>query len=95
MNKIPNLKKILWKCYNVLVFVIAIGLTGLLANLIIYFFHSIILGWGDSGPDWYIDIQEWVIYGVFLASAMLWLGGAYWLRLRNKSRENINPPPGR
>lgn len=39
--------------------VLALGLRfGVVFNFAWYFFHAVCLGWGDSAPDWYVNIQH-------------------------------------
>ena len=76
--------------YNTQAFLIGIALTGFVANFLWYFFCGLVLGWGDSAPEWYIDVQEKVVYGIFLGSAILWLGGIYWLRSKNTKRPDTD-----
>ena len=47
---------------------------GLIANFALLIFNSVILGWGDSAPDWYFRIQDQVFYGNFVAIIAL----IYW-----------------
>ncbi len=85
-EKKSSLRKVFWTGYNILAFLIGIALTGFALNFFWYLFHALVLGWGDSGPDWYIDIQWKVLYGIFLGAAMLWLGGAWGFRSRNRKK---------
>jgi hypothetical protein len=79
-----RLKRQIWTWYGVPLFLFVLGLTGFAANFIWYFFLAVILGWGDSGPEWYIRIQDWIFYGIFAVSAVIWIGIAYWRRSRNR-----------
>lgn len=66
---------------------VVIAFTGYAANFALYLFHSVILGWKDGAPEWYIEIQNWVIYGIFVASAVFWTFVAY----RRYARRKNNP----
>lgn len=39
---------------------------GMVINFELYFFHAVIVGWGDSAPDWYLQIQNNMINWIFL-----------------------------
>ena len=80
-----KLNKVLWTAYEIFAFLIVIALTGFLVNWLWYLFCAIILGWRDSAPDWYIEIQQWIMFGIFLVSAIMWWAGAYWLRLKKRN----------
>jgi len=94
--KDPKFAKI--RYYTKFVFKIsltAIRIVGLLVGMVLtgYYVNSIWhllcvfkLGWGDRRPEWYGGIEDIVSYGIFAGSAILWLGGAYWLHLRAKNR---------
>ncbi|BDV43605.1 hypothetical protein GURASL_25280 [Geotalea uraniireducens] len=63
-------------------------IVGVLSNYIWYFFHAVILGWGDSCPDWYFKIQDKVQNGIFIASAVgTVVGLQYWYSIKNRQRE--------
>jgi hypothetical protein len=79
-----KLKRVLWVTYGAFAFLVGIVLTGFIANFSWYLFHAVILGWRDSGPDWYINIQDWVMYGIFAGSAALWGIVGYCRYARNK-----------
>jgi len=72
---------------------VGIVLTGYYAISIWHVFCAHKLGWGDRHPESYLGIEDIVI---FAGSAILWLGSAYWLRLRAKRRtqrhSGITPP---
>ena len=76
--------------FSMLAFLVGIALTGLVANFLWYLFCALALGWGDSAPLWYINIQGKVFYGIFLGSALVWLGGIYWFRSKDKNMTEIN-----
>jgi len=51
------------------IFEIALGLVvGFLLNFFWFLFHAALLGWRDSGPDWYITIQADIKYLIFAVS---------------------------
>jgi hypothetical protein len=54
-------------------------LAGLVLNFLWYLFLSLILGWGDSGPDWYMEIQGYIHWGLFLAGMVGWAIFYIWL----------------
>jgi xanthine/uracil permease len=45
-------------------------LLGLFLNMCLYLFHSVILGWGDSAPDWYVKTQGSLQVAVMAASVL-------------------------
>lgn len=53
-------------------------LLGLLLNLMRFLFQSIVLGWGDSAPEWYFNIQDEVETFVFVMSIV---AGMVWSQL--------------
>ena len=81
-----KLKQVSLTASRIVGFLLGIVLTGFVVNFMWYLFCALILGWGDSAPEWYIGIQERLFYGIFAGSVILWLGGAYWLRSRVRNR---------
>mgnify|MGYP001355558681 CR=1 FL=1 len=81
-----KLKDVFWMGSGVFGLLVIIAVTGFAVNFVVFLFHAFILGWGDSAPDWYIEIQPWVFYGIFVASAAFWVGGGYYMYARNKRK---------
>ncbi len=81
-----GLKKALWVGYGIFALLIGIAVTGFIANYAWLLFHALILGWGDSTPEWYIGIQDWVIYGIFAASAALWVAAGYYRHAKSRNK---------
>jgi len=52
---------------------------GFLLNFLWYIFLSLFLGWGDSGPDWYIAIQKYIFWGFLLTGLVGWAIIYRWL----------------
>ncbi len=52
---------------------------GLVLNFLWYIFLSFILGWGDSGPDWYVKNQDYVFWGMLLTGVVSWAIFYRWL----------------
>jgi hypothetical protein len=75
-----RLKKVSLTVTRIVGLLVGIVLTGYYANGILYGW------WRDRHPEWYVGIEDTVFYGIFAGSAILWLGSAYWLRLRAKYR---------
>jgi hypothetical protein len=75
-----RLKKVSLTVTRIVGLLVGIVLTGYYANGILYGW------WRDRHPEWYVGIEDIVFYGIFAGSAILWLGSAYWLRLRAKYR---------
>jgi len=49
---------------------LAIGVAiGLAVNVGWYIFSGFFLGWGDSAPEWYFNIQNYVQSGIIIFSA--------------------------
>ena len=71
---------------RLILLVIAVVLSpivGVVSNYIWYFFHAVILGWGDSCPDWYFKIQDKIQNGIFATSAVFTvIGLQYWYTFR-------------
>jgi uncharacterized membrane protein len=44
---------------------------GLAVNLGWYIFRGLILGWGDSAPNWYFHIQDHVHNGIIMVSVAI------------------------
>ena len=57
-------------------------LMGFFLNFSWHFFLASIIGWGDSAPDWYFNIQEIVFMSIFLFGLIGWI--IFNLRLRRK-----------
>jgi hypothetical protein len=58
--------------------VVGIGLglvLGWIANALWFAFTGIILGWGDSAPDWYFNIRKQVQTSITVAAVLLTLIG--------------------
>ncbi len=54
-----------------LFFKLVIGLViGFALNISWYIFTGVVLGWGDSAPNWYFKIQNIVFNGVLLISVI-------------------------
>ncbi len=47
------------------------GLTvGLLINTLLFLFTGVVLGWGVGAPEWYVRIQDKVLFGIMASSAI-------------------------
>ncbi len=82
-------RKVFTVIYGMFVFLVAIALTGFAANFALYIFHALILGWGDSGPEWYIEIEQWLFYGIFVAAAVLWIVVVHYRHTKNRKRLEV------
>jgi len=79
-----KLKKVSLTASRIVGLLVGIVVTGYYANSIWHVFCVHKLGWGDTHPESYLGIEDIVI---FVGSAILWLGGAYWrLRVKNRTR---------
>jgi hypothetical protein len=78
-----KLKKVSLTAIRIVGLLLGIVLTGYYVNSVWHLFCVPKLGWGNRRPEWYLGIEDIVI---FAGSAILWLGGAYWVRLRSKKR---------
>ena len=68
---------------------VVIGLVvGLLVNLLWYLFTALVVGWGDSAPDWYIEIQGRIFYGIMFASVIVIIFVFRFLSKKGESRPN-------
>jgi hypothetical protein len=47
--------------------------TGFFLNLSWHFFLAKVIGWGDTAPDWYFNIQKAIFVGIFLFGLMGWI----------------------
>jgi thiamine transporter ThiT len=56
---------------------------GVFLNFSWHFFLAAVIGWGDSAPDWYFNIQETLFMCIFLFGVVGWI--ILNLRLRKKS----------
>ncbi len=87
-----KLKKVSLTAGRIVGLLVGIVLTGYYVNMW-YHVCALKFGWGDRHPEWYLGIGDIVI---FAGSAILWLGGGYWFRLRAKKRtqrySGITPP---
>jgi len=85
-----KLKKLSVTTGRIVGLLVGIALTGYYANGFLYGW------WRDKRPEWYIGIEDIFFYGIFAGSAILWLGGAYWFRLKAKKGaqrdSGITPP---
>jgi len=61
---------------------------GIGLNFLLYIFHSLILGWGDSAPDWYRSIQHQIMLSIMVLSVIgFFIFGHMWYRTRvNKNK---------
>jgi len=48
------------------------------------FIRSYILGWGDSAPDWYINIQNYIHRGIICITILISAVIGNFLFIRNK-----------
>ncbi len=55
---------------------------GVFLNFSWHFFLASVIGWGDSAPDWYFNIQETVFVFIFLLGLTGWI--IFNLRLRKE-----------
>jgi thiamine transporter ThiT len=55
---------------------------GVFLNFSWHFFLASVIGWGDSAPDWYFNIQETVFVFIFLIGVVGWI--IFNLRLKRK-----------
>lgn len=72
--------------------VVGIGLglvLGWVANVLWFAFTGIVLGWGDSAPDWYFIIQKTVQRTITVVSIFLTLIGLQLFFNRCKKRKRI------
>ena len=66
------------KMVALIIYSVALGLiTGIILNALWYIFCALILGWGDSAPDWYFNIQRAVhnsilAFPIFIWAVILW-----------------------
>jgi hypothetical protein len=52
-------------------FLVVQGLTvGLLINTLLFLFTGVVLGWGVSAPEWYVHIQDKVLFGIMAFSVI-------------------------
>ena len=69
--------------------VVGVGLglvVGWSANFLWFAFTGIILGWGDSAPDWYFNIQKTVQSAITITAILLTVVVLQWLFNRRKER---------
>jgi hypothetical protein len=84
MGEMSKLKRILGAAYRTFVFLVVVVLTGFVGNILLFLFHALILGWRDTAPEWYINIHNWLFYGIFIASAFFWVVTGYYRRAKNR-----------
>ena len=46
---------------------------GLFLNFSWHFFLAKVVGWEDTAPDWYFNIQKTIFMGIFLFGLMGWI----------------------
>jgi hypothetical protein len=65
---------------------------GLLINTLLFLFTGVVLGWGDSAPEWYVHIQGKVLFGIMassvIASLVLFRTAD---RMRDRGAETVAP----
>jgi hypothetical protein len=72
--------------------VVGIGLglvLGWISNALWFAFTGIILGWGDSAPDWYFNIQKQVQTSITVVTVFLTLIGLQLFFSKCKIRKSI------
>jgi hypothetical protein len=62
---------------------------GFVLNFLWYIFLSLILGWGDSGPDWYVEIQDYIFWGILLTGVVGWAIVYRWLSRYLDRKDNL------
>jgi hypothetical protein len=74
--------------FAIFCFSIVLGyLTGVIINFLWYLFLALVVGWGDSAPEWYIEIQKIIFNTILIISVIIWIIGSQWFyHRRNKER---------
>jgi hypothetical protein len=58
--------------FAILVLGIVIGtIAGIVLNYLWYLFLVLIIGWGDSSPEWYVEIHNIIFYLIIVLSIVL------------------------
>ena len=73
---------ILKKIIMLLVLTIQGTVIGIFLNFSWHFFLATIIGWGNDAPDWYFNLQETILIGIFLFGLIGWI--IFSLRLSKK-----------
>ncbi len=74
---------ILKKIIRITVMIIQGVVIGVFLNFSWHFFLAEVIGWGDSAPDWYFNIQKTLFMCIFLLLGLIgWI--IFNLRLRRK-----------
>jgi type IV secretory pathway TrbL component len=60
---------------------------GLALNMLWAMFRGFFLGWNDSAPEWYFNIQNYIHYGIILVSVVfcIGIGNLFLVPLRNEN----------
>jgi uncharacterized membrane protein len=75
---------------NLLVVGTGLGLViGWITNVLWYAFSGIILGWGDSAPDWYFNIRNTVQTTITVVAVLLTLVGLQLFFNRCRKRKKV------
>lgn len=60
---------------------------GILLNFSWHYFLAEMIGWKDTAPDWYFNIQETVFIAIFLLGLIGWI--IFSLKINRKPRTSV------